>query len=151
MAIVIRMLDVILTLMFMTGNNQIVWSQLLCFARFERERGSCNLVWFLKIIKATAVITLMVMVMTKEIMVLMERVAFVTRPDYWEGLQWVNCPERCCYTYILIIKNNQDNEHCYSGWMCFIWSIEEAFVIHRENPTKSGRRCENMLLIITPL
>ena len=82
MAIVIRMLDVILTLMFMTGNNQIVQSQLLCFARFERERGSCNLVWFLKIIKATAVITLMVMVMTKGIMVLMVRVAFVTRPDY---------------------------------------------------------------------
>ena len=83
MAIVIRMLDVILTLMFMTGNNQIVQSQLLCFARYERERGSCNLVWFLKVIKATAVIlTLMVMVMTKGIMVLMVRVAFVTRPDY---------------------------------------------------------------------
>ena len=40
------------------------------------------MVWFLKVIKATAVITLMVIVMTKEIMVLMVRVAFVTRPDY---------------------------------------------------------------------
>ena len=77
-----RMLDVILTLMFMTGNNQVLRSQLLCFARFERERGSCELVWFLKVIKATGVITLMVIVMTKEIMVLMVRVAFVTRPDY---------------------------------------------------------------------
>ena len=82
MAIVLRMLNVILTLMFMTGNNQILRSQLLCFARFERERGSCKLVWFLKVIKATGVITLIVIVMTKEIMVLMVRVAFVTRPDY---------------------------------------------------------------------
>ena len=40
------------------------------------------MVWFLKVIKATGVITLIVIVMTKEIMVLMVRVAFVTRPDY---------------------------------------------------------------------
>ena len=40
------------------------------------------MVWSLKVIKATGVIILMVIVMTKEIMVLMVRVAFVTRPDY---------------------------------------------------------------------